>query len=76
MIKHNTDTFAKKLLRIYDRKLLSGEITFSESGIKKDDFTRLCVDKDFVIPRDRLEIICDKMNLNKEERAELISFTE
>ncbi len=69
-------TFAQTFLRIYDRKILSGEITFSQSGINKNDFTRLCVDGEYVIPRDRLLLVCEKMNLTEEERAELLSYTE
>lgn len=37
--------FKQLFFRIYDRKIASGEITFSRSGIKKDDFTRLCTRK-------------------------------
>lgn len=70
------ETFAQKLLKIYDRKILSGEITFSQSGIKKEDFTRLCIDRDFVLSKDDLEIVCNKMKLTEKEREELISFTE
>lgn len=69
-------TFAQTLLRIYDRKIQSGEITFSRSGIKRDDFTRLCIDGEFVIPRDRLLVICDKMKVTDEEREALLRFTE
>lgn len=70
------ETFAQKLLKIYDRKILSGEITFSRSGIKKEDFTRLCIDRDFVLSKDDLEIVCNKMKLTEKEREELISFIE
>ena len=49
-------TFAQTFLRIYDRKILSGEITFSQSGINKNDFTRLCVDGEYVIP-DRKSVV-------------------
>lgn len=67
-------TFAQKLLRIYDRKILSGEITFSRSGINKDDFTRLCINSDYVLSKEKLEIICDRMNLSEEEREELFAY--
>ncbi|MCI7392855.1 MAG: hypothetical protein MSH28_05015 [Clostridiales bacterium] len=69
-------TFAQTFLRIYDRKILSGEITFSQSGINKNDFTRLCVDGEYVIPKERLLVACEKMNLTEEERAELLSFVD
>lgn len=70
------ETFAQKLLKIYDRKLLSGEITFSQSGISKNDFTRLCIDPEFVISREALEVICEKMKLTETERNELLKYTE
>lgn len=70
------ETFAQKLLKIYDRKLLSGEITFSQSGISKNDFTRLCIDPEFVVSREALEVICEKMKLTETEREELLKFTE
>lgn len=70
------ETFAQKLLKIYDRKLLSGEITFSQSGISKNDFTRLCIDPEFVVSREALEVICEKMKLTEAEREELLKFTE
>lgn len=69
-------TFAQKFLRIYDRKILSGEITFSQSGIKKNDFTRLCVDSEYVIPAEDLMVICEKMKLTPKERDELMAYTE
>ena len=70
------ETFAQKLLKIYDRKILNGEITFSRSGIKKDDFTRLCIDKGFVPAREDIELICDKMNVTPVERVELLKYAE
>lgn len=69
-------TFAQVFMRIYDRKIASGEITFSRSGIQAGDFTRLCIDGSFVIPKDRLLVICDKMNVTEEERAQLLAFAE
>lgn len=70
------ETFAQKFLKIYDRKIMSGEITFSQSGIKKNDFTRLCIDKDFVLAKEDLELVCDKMGLTHDEMSELLKFTE
>ncbi|MDD4200564.1 MAG: hypothetical protein PHS19_04165 [Eubacteriales bacterium] len=70
------ETFGQKLLKIYDRKMLSGEISFSQSGISRNDFTRLCIDPEFVVTREALEIICEKMKLTHEERTELLKYTE
>ncbi len=68
-------TFARELLRIYDRKLMGGEITFGRSGITKEDFTNLCTHPDYIIPKDRLLVICDKMNLSPEEREKLFTLS-
>lgn len=70
------ETFAQKFLKIYDRKILSGEITFSQSGINKNDFTRLCIDPEFVMEREALLVACDKMKVSEEEKAELLKFCE
>ena len=60
-------TFKQLFFRIYDRKIMSGEITFSQSGIRKDDFTRLCTEEDFVFSEE---------NLNEEERKALSDAAE
>ena len=65
-------TFAQEFMKIYDRKIASGEITFSRSGITAGDFTALCINGDYVIPRQRLEIIFEKMGLTQEERERLL----
>ena len=70
------ETFAQKFLKIYDRRILSGEITFSQSGISKNEFTRLCTDGSFVIEREALETICDRMKVTEEERRQLLEYTE
>lgn len=67
-------TFSRKLLRIYDRKILSGEITFSQSGISKDDFTRLCIDSEFLMSRENFLKVSEKMKLTDEEREELLEY--
>jgi len=54
----NNLTFAQYFLRIYDRKILSGEITFSTSGINKNNFTRLCIDPEYVMPREEILTVC------------------
>ena len=61
-------TFNQVFLRIYDRKISSGEITFSQSGISKNDFTQLCMDPEFVFSEEELALICERMAVDKEER--------
>ncbi len=66
-------TFAQEFMRIYDRKIASGEITFSRSGITAGDFTALCMNGQYVIPEDRLQVVFDKMRMTQEERQRLLA---
>lgn len=70
------ETFAVEFFRIYDRKIMSGEITFSQTGISKEDFSRLCIDREFIFGREKLELICEKMNLTENETELLLSYAE
>ena len=70
------ETFAQKFLKIYDRKILSGEITFSQSGINKSNFTRLCIDPEYVMPREEILRCCEKMHLTEEEKEGLLAFAK
>lgn len=71
-----TGSFASAFFRLYDRKICSGEITFSQLGMKKDYFTRLCIDDRYVLPYQEIKTICEKMNLSRFERDLLMSFAE
>ena len=64
-------TFKQVFFRIYDRKIGSGEISFSQTGIKKDDFTRLCTEEGFVFDEETLEKISVTMKLSEEEKKAL-----
>lgn len=64
--------FKQIFFRIYDRKIASGEITFSKSGIKKDDFTRLCTEEGFVLSREAIDLIAVNMKLTEEEKSQLL----
>ena len=55
---------------------MNGEITFSQTGISKEDFSRLCIDREFVFDRDKLAMICEKMRMSEEETERMISYTE
>ena len=70
------ETFGQKFMKIYDRKILSGETTFSRSGIDKNDFTHLCIDGNYVFSREALEKIREKMPLTDEEFESLIAYVE
>ena len=67
-------TFAQEFMKIYDRKIASGEITFSRSGITAGDFTALCMNGEYVIPEERLRVVFEKMNLTEEERERLLKY--
>ena len=70
------ETFGQRFMKIYDRKILSGETTFSRSGISGNDFTRLCIDGNYVFSKEALDIIREKMPLTDEEYASLIEYIE
>ncbi len=70
------ETFAQKFMKIYDRKILSGETTFSRSGIDRNDFTRLCIDGEYVFSKEALDRIREKMPLTDEEYADLLAFID
>lgn len=63
-------------MRIYDRKIRFGEITFFSSGITKMDFTNMCVNGDYVIPPERLETVFESMELSIDEREMLLEKAE
>ncbi len=68
-------TFKILFFRYYDRKIADGTITFSQLGMSKSDFTKLCTEPDFVPDAETVERICRTMNLTAEEKAALIALT-
>lgn len=69
-------TFKQAFFRIYDRKITSGEISFSQTGIRKNDFTRLCTEDGFVFDQETLERISATMKLTEDEKAMLFGALE
>ena len=65
-------SFRVLFFRYYDRKIADGTITFSQVGISKNDFTRLCTEADFVPDIESLERACKAMQLTEEETAALL----
>ncbi len=45
-------TFKQLFFRHYDRKVSSGEMSFSQTGIGKTDFTRLCTEENFAFDKE------------------------
>lgn len=70
------ETFARNFFRLYDSKIASGELTFAESGISRDSFTRLCVDSSFVFTKEEIQRFCEKAKLTDEQAESLLKFTE
>ena len=58
--------------RYDDRKIADGTITFSQIGISKSDFTRLCTEADFVPDMESVERACKAMKLTEEETAAML----
>ena len=67
--------FKMLFFRYYDRKIADGTITFSQLGMSKSDFTKLCTEPDFVPEAETVERICLTMKLTEEEKAALIALT-
>ena len=62
-------SFKNLFFRYYDRKICDGSITFSQLGISKMDFTRLCTEDDFVLDQETLERVSIVMKLTEEEKV-------
>ena len=62
-------TFEGFFCRLYDWKIAGGSITFSQIGMSKNDFTKLCTEPDFVPDIETIERVCLAMRLTEEEEA-------
>ncbi len=60
-------TFKALFFRLYDRKIAEGSITFSKIGMSKNDFTKLCMEPDFIPDPATIERVCLAMRLTEEE---------
>ena len=65
-------SFRVLFFRYYDRKIADGTITFSQVGISKNDFTKLCTEADFVPDMESVERACKAMKLTEEETAAML----
>lgn len=63
--------FKQCFFRIYDKKIASGEITFSKTGISKAAFTALCTEPDFVFDEALLTKLKETMKLTDEQHDAL-----
>ena len=64
-------TFKQLFFRMYDRTIASGAMSFGQTGIRKEDFTRLCTEEDFVFSQESLAAICERMAVSETEKAAL-----
>ena len=69
-------TFTQTFFRYYDRAIGNGTCSFSQTGIGKNDFIRLCTEPDFVLDRESILRASDAMRLMDYEIEELLSFLE
>lgn len=68
--------FAATFMRIYDKKIASGEITYRELKMDINDFNQLCIVPGYILAREETERLCDKMKLTEEEREALLQYYE
>lgn len=66
--------FKRMFFRLYDRKISDGTITFSQLGISKTDFTRLCTEENFAFDEETILRISKIMKLSGEEEEELLKY--
>lgn len=64
-------SFSKVFLRIYDKKLQDGEITFSKLGVPKPLFVVICNNQNYVPTDELLEKLKVSMKLTEDEAREL-----
>ena len=69
-------SFAAAFMRIYDKKIMSGEITFNQLRLDKSLFNNLCIVQDFKFDKEETERLCDVMNVTDEQREMLMSYYE
>ena len=64
--------FKQCFFRIYDKKIASGEVSFSRTGITKDQFTALCTEPDFVFDSETLNKLKETLHLTDEQYDALV----
>jgi hypothetical protein len=69
-------TFAQVFFRYYDRAIGNGVCSFSQTGIRANDFITICTEPDFVLDRETIIRAAKVMKLTEQETQELLSFTE
>ena len=67
-------SFAAAFMRIYDKKIMSGEITFNQLKMDKSLFNNICIVQGFKFEQEETERLCDVMNVTEDERKMLMSY--
>ncbi len=65
--------FSAVFFRLYDRKIASGEITFSSLKMSKAEFTAMCMNSEYVPEIQNILELCNKMKLETKEAESLIN---
>lgn len=65
--------FSAVFFRLYDRKIASGEITFSSLKMSKAEFTAMCMNSGYVPEIENVLKLCGKMMLDRGEAELLIN---
>jgi len=65
-------SFSAIFIKKYDKAISSGVCSFTQTGINKNDFTRLCVESDFVLDDESIIRAARAMKLDEEELEELL----
>ncbi|MBQ9960323.1 MAG: hypothetical protein IJP00_00280 [Firmicutes bacterium] len=66
-------TFKQLFFRYYDRTVGYGLLSFTQLGVSKNDFTRLCTEDGFVMDDETITRACNNMKLTEEETAEILA---
>ncbi|MBQ1690292.1 MAG: hypothetical protein II035_00480 [Firmicutes bacterium] len=69
-------TFAQVFFKYYDRAIGNGVCSFSQTGIRANDFITICTDPSFVLDRESVMRASRAMKLREEEIKELLVFVE
>ena len=65
--------FKQLFFRYYDRTVGIGLISFTQLGVTKNDFTRLCTEDGFVMDDETIIRACGNMSLTAEETEEMLA---
>lgn len=66
-------TFKQLFFRYYDRTVGIGLLSFTQLGVSKSDFTRLCTEEGFVMDEETIVRACSNMKLTAEETEKMLA---